>query len=139
MIAIIKQLAREVAWAPVLVFLAHEIAGGIFGHEPCVDPVMHFLGGAAMAYFLRRAAKLTPNLLGAPSAFALDLLAFGLTGFIAMVWEFGELGSDVFLGTNIQVHASNTLRDLGLGLGGACLALVIQARVGRAHDGGSVN
>ncbi len=126
--AILKQLAREVAWAPITVFVAHEVAGGIFGHEPYVDPVMHFLGGAAMAYFLRRVAKLSPRLLGSPSALALDLLAFGMTGFVAIVWEFGELGSDIFLGTNIQFSAANTLRDLGLGLGGAVLALLMQAR-----------
>jgi hypothetical protein len=44
----------------------------------------------------------------------------------AFVWEFGELFSDIFLGTNIQRSAPGTLRDLGLGVGGASALLCIR-------------
>jgi hypothetical protein len=85
-----------------------------------------FSGGAAITYFFRRAAEINPQHIGTPSATGLNLLAFGLACFAALAWEFGELFSDIFLGTNIQRNAPNTLRDLGLGVGGACLYVVVR-------------
>jgi hypothetical protein len=123
---VVVQLAKEVAWAPVAIFIIHAILGHIFGHEPYVDPVMHFMGGVAITYFLRRAVEIAPQYLGTPSGLGVDLLAFGLACFAALVWEFGELFSDIFLGTNIQRGAPNTLRDLALGLGGACVYLIVR-------------
>lgn len=121
------RLLKEVAWAPVGVLIAHAILGARLGHEPYVDPVMHFLGGAAIAYFLRRAAALSPQLVGAPSNIGLSILAFGMACFAALVWEFGEWSSDIILGTHIQIHAANTLRDLSLGVGGACVYLCVRS------------
>lgn len=120
------QLAKEVAWAPLTVFILHGLFGKLFGHEPYVDPVSHFCGGAAIAYFLRRASEVTPDFIGTPSETGHSLVAFGLACFAALAWEFGELFSDIFLGTNIQRSAPNTLRDLALGVGGAGAYLVVR-------------
>lgn len=117
-------LIRDAAWAPAGVLLIHAVAGRLWGHEPYVDPVMHFLGGAAVAFFFRRAAVISEEILGAPSPLALDLVAFGLACTAALFWEFGELLSDLVLGSHIQVSAANTLRDLALGLTGAVVLLL---------------
>src|SRR5262245_7371077 len=98
---VIVPLAKEVAWAPLGVFIVHAILGKLFHHEPYVDPVMHFLGGASIAYFARRAGELTPHYIGTPSGAGLNLLAFGMACFAALMWEFGELFSDIALGTHI--------------------------------------
>ena len=113
------RVAYEAAWAPVTVIALHVVLAKIFGHEPYVDPCVHFLGGAAMAFFVRRCAALGPQFVGSPSPLGLDLMAFGLACFAAVFWELGELGSDLVLGTNIQKDAHNTLRDLALGVAGA--------------------
>ena len=46
-----RRVGREALWAPIAVVVLHWAAGGLLGHEPYVDPVMHFLGGAAAAFF----------------------------------------------------------------------------------------
>ncbi len=111
-------------WAPLAVLILHELAGSHFGHEPYVDPVAHFSGGVAIAFFVRSACARDRGLLGRPSGLASDLIAFGLTVFVAMFWEIGEFGSDVFRGTRIQQDTGNMVRDLILGtLGGGVLLL----------------
>ena len=46
---------RAAGWAPLTVLIAHHILARMFGHEPFVDPVMHFSGGAAAALVVRYA------------------------------------------------------------------------------------
>src|SRR6266571_3295445 len=110
---------REAAWAPISVLVLHSVGGALFGHEPYVDPAMHFLGGVAAAFFLRHACSLVPVLLGSPSPLALDLLAFGLTCTLALCWEFAEFFADQYFGTQMQRGVPNTMRDLLLGTFGA--------------------
>ena len=124
----LQRVARKAAWAPIAVVVLHHVAARAFGHEPYVDPVMHFLGGAAMAFFLYSASWIGRQWLGAPSRLALDLLAFGLTCSVAIAWELGELLSDFFLGSHTQTTAANTLRDLFLGASGA-MAFIAASRV----------
>jgi hypothetical protein len=112
-------------WAPITVLVLHSILGGMFGHEPYVDPVIHFLGGVAAALFFWRAAFYSGRYLGVLSPLALGLMAFGLAATAAVVWEIGEFASDLFLGTNIQRDVSNTMRDLILGVSGAGLLVMI--------------
>ena len=47
------KISRGIAWAPISVLIGHSIFAKFFGHEPYVDPVMHFSGGVAAAYFFR--------------------------------------------------------------------------------------
>lgn len=119
----LHRLAREAAWAPAAVLVLHAMGGALFGHEPYVDPVMHLLGGAAAAFFFRRAGSAAKPLLGALTEPALDLLSFGLTCAIALGWEFAEFLVDHVFGTNVQLSLGNTMRDLFLGVTGALLYL----------------
>ena len=126
--AVTTRAIRRAGWAPIVVVVLHWLLGGLLGHEPYIDPVMHFAGGVAAAYFLRYACSIGGSLLGAPSELAKDLLAFGMTVVAALVWEIGEFCSDVFVGANIQRDVANTMRDLILGsLGGGIF--VITARI----------
>jgi hypothetical protein len=122
----IARLLRQAAWAPITVVVGHEVAARIFGHEPVVDPIMHFSGGMAAAYFVRRACAVCPRLVGAPTPFVVDLLAFGIACSAALFWEFGEQLSDICLGSHIQTSVTNTLRDLELGVAGAATLLVVR-------------
>jgi hypothetical protein len=125
----IFQVCREALWAPMAVMIFHGVAGKIFGHEPYVDPIMHFSGGVAAAFFFRRACLIGPEFFGQPSRLGIDLLAFGLTCAAALFWEFGEFIGDQLRGTNVQRGLVNTMRDLFLGtLGGTVFIIARTAR-----------
>jgi hypothetical protein len=128
---IILQICRGALWAPIIVLIAHGIAGKVFGHEPYVDPIMHFSGGLAIAFFCSRACLLSPELFGKPSRLGIDLLAFGLTCGAALFWEFGEFIGDQVKGTHVQRGLGNTMRDLLLGTLGA-IVFIVGARVVRS-------
>ena len=113
------------------VLILHAVGGRMLGHEPYVDPIMHFLGGTAAALFLRHAASVAGRQLGVLTKLGLDLLAFGLTCATALFWEFGEFASDLLLGTRTQRSLGNTMRDLALGVGGAVAYLAIKRAMGR--------
>jgi len=42
----------------LVVLIAHAVLGDVFGHEPYVDPVMHFAGGVSAAFFFTRIPSL---------------------------------------------------------------------------------
>lgn len=134
------RIGREAAWAPIAVVVVHWLVGGWLGHEPVVDPIMHFAGGMAAAFFFWHAATCARRYMGAPSSIALGLLALGLATLSAVGWEFGEFLSDTFRGTTMQRGVANTMRDLFLGV---CGAGVYVASYGlltrrRSHRGGNV-
>ncbi|HEY7181561.1 MAG TPA: hypothetical protein VIC84_09085, partial [Blastocatellia bacterium] len=106
------------------------------GHEPYVDPIMHFTGGVAAAYFFRKASLIGNEVLGSLTDFSRDLLSFGLTCSIALFWEIAEFSSDTFLGTNVQISNANTMRDLILGIVGALVFLLFRRLVSRKKRSG---
>jgi hypothetical protein len=128
---VLVQICRAALWTPIIVLIVHSIAGKIFGHEPYVDPIMHFSGGLAIAFFCWRACLIEPEFLGKPSRLGIDLLAYGLTCAAALFWEFGEFIGDQVRGTNVQRGLGNTMRDLFLGtLGG--IVFIVGARLVRS-------
>ena len=122
----VLRVVREAAWAPVAVMLVHAVAGWRFGHEPVVDPIAHFVGGATAAWFVRRTAILCREELGSLRSLGLDLLAFGLASFAAVAWELGEGAVDLAWESAVRFSATNTLRDLALGTAGAGTYLVLR-------------
>src|SRR4051812_20035384 len=115
----LKRILREAAWAPASVLVFHSVGGHFFGHEPVVDPISHFTGEIAAAFFFRRAASLAPDRIGRLTVGGLDALAFSLTCSIAVFWEIGEFASDKIFGGNVQRGLDNTMRDLICGISGA--------------------
>ena len=128
---IVRRVAREAAWAPLTVLVAHAVCGRMLGHEPYVDPVMHLSGGVAAAFFFRQASTIAGDLLGEPSPTALDLLAFGLTCAMAMFWEFGEALAHRYLSLKEHIGAADTIRDLAFGVVGAVVYLGARRIAGR--------
>ena len=121
-----RRLTREVLWAPAGVVLLHWTAGALFGHEPYVDPVMHFSGGVAVAYASRHAVTVGIDVFGRLTPLAADLCAFGATSAAAVLWEIGEYASDQLIHTNVQLSLDNTMRDLILGVSGAAVFLLVR-------------
>jgi hypothetical protein len=136
---------RDAAWPGLVVLVSHTVLGEVFGHEPYVDPAMHFAGGMAAAFFFTRLPRLLPDYFGDPTPTVIGLLGIGLTSTVAVLWELGEFLSDVYLGTHIQRSVGNTMRDLVNGMVGGGV-LVIGERLfrtdprrtghGAPHDAG---
>jgi hypothetical protein len=116
------EMLRKASWAPLAVLLGHAIAGKVFGHEPYVDPVMHFFGGAAIAYFFYYSLQIMYRESGFASRLTILCIAVSLACNAALFWEFGEFVSDRVFGTNVQRDLMNTMRDLILGALGASVA-----------------
>ena len=125
------KIGRGAAWAPLSVLIGHSVFARLFGHEPYVDPIMHFTGGVAAAYFFLKASLMGNEVLGALTDFSRDLLSFGLTCSIALFWEIVEFGSDTFLGTNVQKGNADTMHDLILGMVGALVFLLLRRLLSR--------
>ena len=124
------RVARHAAWAPLGVLFLHEVGARLLGHEPYVDPAVHFLGGAAATFFIRYAAANAGRVVGKPTQSFLDLLAFGLTCAVAVFWELGEFIADQYFGGNVQLGLGNTMRDLSIGMAGAIVYLAARRRGG---------
>jgi hypothetical protein len=61
-----------------------------WGHEPYVDPITHFSGGIAIAFFFWRSAEYCQRLMGNVSVSALAYISFGCATITALAWEFME-------------------------------------------------
>lgn len=115
----------------LVVLVAHSVLGELFGHEPYVDPVIHFSGGMAAAFFFWRLPPIFPGWLGTPAPLTRGLMAFGLTSAVAVVWELGEFVADIYLGTRIQRSLGNTMRDLVNGMAGGLVLVGAELRFPR--------
>ena len=120
----IRTLLLRAAWAPLAVVLGHAAVVLIFGHQRNLDPALHFLGGAAGAYFAVHAIDLGSAWFGHPSPGARSLIAFCLTATAALLWEFEEFAAGEISGYTAQLSLRETMADLLLGCGGALLFLV---------------
>ena len=90
-----------------------------------LDFWMHFSGGVAIAYFLFHAIDCFEEFLGVRTCFGRYLFAFALACTVGLFWEFGELFSDVFLGTHIQKSIHETMSDLIADTLGAIVSLLL--------------
>ena len=124
----------EIVWPGLVVLVAHAILGALFGHEPYVDPVMHFSGGIAAAYFFLHLPRLTPRYFGKIAPVTRYLLGFGLVTVVAVLWEFGEYLADFFLSTRMHQTIGGTLRDLFNGMSGATVLMGIDFWLWRRRE-----
>jgi hypothetical protein len=125
--SILIDIGTKAAWAPVLVFVLHQRAANWLGHEPYVDPVMHFAGGMAIAFFFWQAAECRQRNIS-------NLQIFGLTTLVAIGWELMEFSLISYRGWGAQWDLLNTLRDLTLGMGGAALIIFFITRSRRLGE-----
>ena len=121
----IKKLFLKAAWAPFFVLVLHNSIAKIFGHKPSLDPTMHFLGGAAMAYFFYQAILIGQGWFGQSKPLARSFIAFCIAVTVAVFWEFMEFGGDHFTRSHVQISLDETMHDLILGSSGALAYLLI--------------
>jgi hypothetical protein len=119
--SIAVQIGTKALWAPALVFILHYLVANKLGHEPYVDPVMHFCGGAAIAFFFWRAAECCQRSIS-------NRWVFGLTTLVAIAWEIMEYLLLIYRGWAIDWDPANSLRDLALGMCGAALIIFLKIK-----------
>lgn len=114
-------------WAPLLVLAASfPLATEPFAQS--VYPLLHVLGGAALAYFFRRTVRLVYR--GWPPVLS-SLVAFSLACTGALAWEIAEFVIDFVFGTALQEGLFDTMTDLILAACGAAAWLAVRRGV---HD-----
>jgi hypothetical protein len=126
--AVVIRSLREAAWAPIAVLILHAIVVRT-SYRTELDHLLHFLGGAAIAFFLFRCIGIAADLLGVLRKVTHYLFAFALASTIAVLWEIAEFFSDRLLVTELQKSLSETMGDLIAGLVGAASALGVVALV----------
>ena len=120
-------------WAPLGVVIVH-LALAEFGLTDRFDHLLHFLGGASIAYFLHGFIVLLPSQVGIIPKWA-HYLAFTSACTIAVFWELAEFASDRFMDTTIQQSLSETVLDLVFGVFGALTTLLGIAALTRLFRG----
>lgn len=118
------QLLRKAAWAPISVLIFHAIIAET-PYRQASDFVMHFSGGAAIAYFFFVALGEFQSWLGAPTLLGRLLFSFTMACTVGVFWEIGEQFSDTFLGSHIQKSLPETMSDLLANTTGAVSALMV--------------
>jgi len=119
-------------WAPLAVVILHVALAG-YGLSDRFDHHLHFLGGAAIAYFFHGLFAKFPPPLAIHSHWIHYLLAFTSACTVALFWEFAEFTSDRIRYTNIQHSLTETMLDLAFGVAGATISLFLCALVRRPH------
>ncbi len=123
MISLLTRLFIRAGWAPVTVLILHAIVAKT-SYRQQLDFMMHFSGGAAIAYFLFEAQHCLKSILGIPTPFGRYLFAFAMANTVGVFWEFGELFSDMYWHTHIQQNIHETMFDLIADSTGAATSLV---------------
>lgn len=123
-LSVIYKLLLRVAWAPLAVLIFHAIVAKTRYRAP-LDFMMHFLGGASMAYMFFYALDYFAPFLGSVSQVGRYLFAFSLACTVGVFWEFAEYASDVFRHTHIQQNLAETMSDLIADASGAIACLVL--------------
>jgi hypothetical protein len=113
-------------WAPLAVVVLHLVLAQ-YGLTQRFDHLLHFLGGASIAFFLLGLLASLPSLFAHVPRWIHYLLAFTSSCTVAVFWEFAEFASDRFRGTSIQQSVSETVLDLVFGVAGAMSSLLLIA------------
>lgn len=123
------RLLLRAGWAPLAVLIFHRAIMHTPWRQP-LDFVVHYSGGAAIAFFFWHALDCFASWFGQLTAFARYLFTFTLACTMGLFWEFAELFSDVVYGSHIQHSIRETMRDLIADTTGAVttLALVFLVR-----------
>jgi hypothetical protein len=125
MISKILKLVSKAGWAPFSVLLFHNGVARLFGHNPALDPAMHFLGGIAIAYFFYTAIEVGIAWFGITKPFPMACVAFCMATTVAVFWEFIEFAGGLFVEQKSQTSLDETMYDLLLGCGGAMVCIIL--------------
>ena len=118
MVSTIGRLLREALWAPVAVVVLSIVVARL-PQADALWSLLHFLGGAALAFCCFRLARI-------PGALRY-VLAFTVACTAALGWELAEFAIDQVAGTSLQEGRVDTMSDLMLSVCGAALFLAFAA------------
>ena len=124
MINAIVKLTVRAAWAPIAVLIFHGIIAKTSLRQP-LDFLMHFLGGASIAFFLLTMLEPFPMVFGPVSAFGKYVFAYALACTVGVFWEFLEFFTDTYWHTHVQQSLHETMSDLVADAVGAGAALAL--------------
>ena len=120
---------RHAGWAPALVVLLHFLVFRPLSTHALVrslNSYEHFLGGMAFAFFFSRSLAIPEaRALGALSPFGRLLLTLTTVCTAALAWEFIEWITDRLGWTYAQLSLTDTLVDLGVGVLGGVVFLLL--------------
>ena len=126
------QLMREAGWAPFAVLVFHAIVVRT-PYRAALDNMNHFLGGAAIAFFLLHGMRLAlPNRLSSRTS---NFFAFSLACTVAVFWEIAEFAGDQLFGKHVQISLPETMWDLIFGILGAAITLSLLAILHKLRSG----
>jgi hypothetical protein len=120
-----SQIFKAFCPPTVLYFVQYflELFFRIYERYPSFDIPMHFLGGVTIALtgnsLLQIAQK--EKWLVLKSRLVQSILLVSFVALFAILWEFHEFLMDKFLGTQTQPSIADTMKDMFLGLLGACV------------------
>jgi hypothetical protein len=126
MVGTIGRLLREALWAP-LAIIALNVVVARLPQAGELWWLLHFLGGAALAFCCFRLARI-------PGALRY-VLAFSVACTVALGWELAEFAIDQMAGTALQEGRADTMSDLMFSVCGAALFLGFAA-IGWKAPGG---
>lgn len=121
-----RLLAATGLWAPILVLLFHEFVS-IRGHRTLIDWINHYSGGLAFTWFTWKSLPFLFPVIGPLTRSGRLGTAFLAGCTAALLWEIGEFGSDLVLGTHIQKSIENTMMDIVNGFLGTLTTVLILA------------
>jgi hypothetical protein len=130
----LRQLLLKAGWAPASVVVFHAGVAGLSPNRQAFDPVMHFLGGAAIAYLFWHATSIGKYWLGESKPSARSAIAFCATTTVAVFWEFAEFLSGALIGAYSQLSLKETMGDLFMGCLGAGVYLLINGMLNHAKS-----
>lgn len=108
-------------------FVVHRLRLWLFPLDGWTDPILHFLGGASIAWltwwgFLFLKAR---GSLPALPRWALFLICLSVTALIGVLWEFYEYAVFIWLDPSYDIRLPDTICDLLLDLCGGTLIAVV--------------
>lgn len=123
----LKQIFR-IFLPPTLLLTVHMLYQALMPPNGAWDMIMHFLGGATIAW----SAVLTKRFLLATRRVPKDIpqwfwlwFGWGSVAIAGIAWEVFEFLGDVFLGTHMQPSLVDTMGDLMLDMSGGALLLFV--------------
>jgi hypothetical protein len=123
MVHAFKRLVREAGWAPLAVcLLALAVCDPRSGTQYWS---IHFLGGAAVAFFFFHAARVAHAAHGEPAPPDWRRFAFFAACASAAAWEIGEFLIDHAMGSWLQKGLQDTAGDLAFAMLGAAMLLMM--------------
>lgn len=121
-----KRVLREAAWAPIAVLAINAVVV----RTPYADELfslLHFLGGAAAAFFFLQVLEIRADVLGKPRPLAAYVVSFAAACSVALFWEIGEFLWDRAFATELQHGLAETMVDLIFSVLGAAVSLPLVA------------